>query len=131
MSNEDDRYYNARIWASSSSSSSSTGNEDDVRSERNRVKDEARRRMGRQRRALLLGVVPVANQVFTEGDVQRGGSVEGRKYTYMERGSRRDMIMNDYFIEQPKFAPYKFRRRYRMQRELFWRIFQGVKAIDP
>jgi hypothetical protein len=117
MSNEDDNYYNARICANSASSSSSTRESDTVsRRERNRQQDEGRRRLNRQRRALMYAGIPVIHEIATKGEVQRGGSVVGRRYTHRERRSRRQMIMNDYFVAEPKFPPHKFRRRYRMQR---------------
>jgi hypothetical protein len=134
MANNDAINYNARLWAyasSSSSSSSSNGTEDDERLERNRLEDEAILRRSRQRRASMVGCIRMAHEIFSEGDVQRGGSVMGRRYMHRERSSRKELIMRDYFVEQPKFEPHKFRRRYRMQRELFWQIYQGVVAFDP
>ena len=60
-----------------------------------------------------------------------GGSRLGRKPNAerdFEDGYER--IYKDYFAENSVYCPRLFRRRFRMRRELFLRIFEGVREQD-
>ncbi|KAI5332751.1 hypothetical protein L3X38_022880 [Prunus dulcis] len=53
---------------------------------------------------------------------KHGGSVVSRVYKNREREDRHSNLMSDYFVERPHFNTTDFRRRFRMQKELFYRI---------
>ncbi len=48
-----------------------------------------------------------------------GGSRMGRRYIYRERERAHERLFEDYFSENPTYDSVKFRRRFRMRRELF------------
>ncbi|CAH9104978.1 unnamed protein product [Cuscuta europaea] len=59
------------------------------------------------------------------------GLPSGRCYIRRDRGKRHDQIVNDYFKgENSKYTPQLFRRRFRMDIELFTRILQDVENYD-
>jgi hypothetical protein len=60
-----------------------------------------------------------------------GGSTEGRRYFYRERELCHERLYQDYFAENPTYDALKFRRRFRMRRDLFLHIVEQVCAFDP
>ncbi|CAH9103581.1 unnamed protein product [Cuscuta epithymum] len=59
------------------------------------------------------------------------GLSSGRCYIRRDRKERHDLIVNDYFKgENSKYTPQLFRRRFRMNIELFTRILQDVENFD-
>ena len=48
-----------------------------------------------------------------------GGSRIGRKFVFCDREAYHLALYQDYFAENPTYGPVKFRRRFRMRRELF------------
>jgi hypothetical protein len=62
---------------------------------------------------------------------KRGGSTVGRKFVFRDRETYHTNLYNDYFSETPTYGPMKFRRRFRMRRELFLRIVDSVVKFDP
>ncbi|GJX55282.1 ALP1-like protein [Tanacetum coccineum] len=53
-------------------------------------------------------------------------AVRMRRYINRERDVAEERLMADYFGPQPKYPAEYFRRRYRMNRELFLEIVQGA-----
>ncbi|XP_059650172.1 uncharacterized protein LOC132295929 [Cornus florida] len=53
-----------------------------------------------------------------------------RRYIKRDREEAAQRLFQDYFVENPTFPPEMFRRRFRMRRELFIRILNGVTAYD-
>jgi hypothetical protein len=60
-----------------------------------------------------------------------GGSRPGRRYVYREREACHERLYQDYFAEDPIYDAMKFRRRFRMRRELFLYIVEQVCTFDP
>ena len=60
-----------------------------------------------------------------------GGSKPGREYVFRDREHHHDLLYRDYFSERPTFGAVKFRRRFRMRRDLFVRIMDGVSSYNP
>ncbi|KAK3193835.1 hypothetical protein Dsin_025145 [Dipteronia sinensis] len=60
-----------------------------------------------------------------------GGSTLGRRYIRRDRKERHDQIINDYFKgEQSKYTREHFRRRFRMNVELFNHILRAIETND-
>ncbi|KAL6503173.1 hypothetical protein OROHE_023802 [Orobanche hederae] len=69
--------------------------------------------------------------MFMERKRPHGGSVPRRRFIKRERHERHELIMNDYFKgENSKYTPEQFRRRFRMDVELFNRILEAVEGYD-
>ncbi|BFG29601.1 hypothetical protein CerSpe_158750 [Prunus speciosa] len=62
---------------------------------------------------------------------KHGGSVVGRVHKNREREDRHRNLMSDYFVERPHFNTTDFRRRFRMRKELFYRILNDVVNHEP
>jgi hypothetical protein len=60
-----------------------------------------------------------------------GGSRPGRRYVHRDREVCDEHLHRDYFAEDSTFDALKFRRRFKMRRELFLYIVQEVCAFDP
>src|SRR3954471_8965555 len=63
-----------------------------------------------------------------ENRKRRRGSTVGRLCILRNRHLGNEMLMQDYFAENPTYPPHLFRRRYRMRRSLFVKIVQACKA---
>jgi hypothetical protein len=61
---------------------------------------------------------------------RRRGSVLGREVVYRDIQAGNLRIVVDYFADVPMYNEKFFRRRFRMSRNLFLRIVEGVKAHD-
>ncbi|GER45729.1 ribosomal protein-like [Striga asiatica] len=60
-----------------------------------------------------------------------GGSTVGRAYIRRDRRDHHELVVNYYFKgDKSKYTPDKFRRRFRMDIELFERILQVVNNYD-
>ncbi|KAK3225453.1 hypothetical protein Dsin_005315 [Dipteronia sinensis] len=60
-----------------------------------------------------------------------GGSTHGRRYIHRDRNERHDLIINDYFKgEHTKYTSEHFRRRFRMDVELFKKILRAIGNYD-
>lgn len=81
--------------------------------------DEQMMKMILQQQHMLLGA---AQSSF-------GGS-KRRKYVERDRTAAHARLVNDYFTEQPVWSNEVFRRRFRMQRELFLRIVNALESHD-
>jgi len=60
-----------------------------------------------------------------------GGSTVGREFVWRDREHCHNLLYKDYFSENPTYGPVKFRRRFRMRRELFTSIVDAVVHFDP
>ena len=60
----------------------------------------------------------------------RRGSRMGRAFVHRDRELWHEHLVRDYFAPTPVFDHVKFRRRFRMRRELFMRIADSVTAFD-
>lgn len=61
---------------------------------------------------------------------KRGGSTEGRVVIRRDRQRAETALNLNYFDADPTYPPEIFRRRFRMRRELFNRIVEGVEKQD-
>ncbi|KAI5351754.1 hypothetical protein L3X38_004645 [Prunus dulcis] len=61
---------------------------------------------------------------------KHGGSVVGCEYKNRKREKHHKSLMEDYFRERPLYPPVDFHRQFRMRRELFYRILNGVVAHE-
>ena len=55
-------------------------------------------------------------------------STETREYVTRFREEALRTLMNDYFVERPKFNDERFRERFRMNKSLFLRVVADVEA---
>ena len=60
-----------------------------------------------------------------------GGSTVGREFVWHDREHCHNLLYRDYFFESPTYGPVKFRKRFRMRRELFTSIVDAVVHFDP
>ena len=63
-----------------------------------------------------------------ENRKRRHGSTVGSLCIPRNRHLGNEMLMQDYFAENPTYPPHLFRRRYRMRRSLFVKIVQACEA---
>ena len=56
-----------------------------------------------------------------------GGSVVGRRFIWRDREGNAAKLYRDYFSHDPRYNARLFRRRFRMRRQLFLRIVDGLK----
>ncbi|XP_038713417.1 putative nuclease HARBI1 [Tripterygium wilfordii] len=61
---------------------------------------------------------------------KRGGSTPGRVFIDRNRKEGHEKLVRDYFSANPTYNEKIFRRRYRMSRDLFNRIHEGVVSYD-
>ncbi|XP_038697986.1 uncharacterized protein LOC119995544 [Tripterygium wilfordii] len=61
---------------------------------------------------------------------KRGGSTPGRVFIDRNRKEGHEKLVRDYFSANPTYNENFFRRRYRMSRDLFNRIHEGVVLYD-
>jgi hypothetical protein len=59
------------------------------------------------------------------------GSVPGRKNVFRDRETYHNLLVTDYFSDNPTYGPSVFRRWFRMRREVFLRIVDAVGNFDP
>ncbi|CAH9087120.1 unnamed protein product [Cuscuta europaea] len=60
-----------------------------------------------------------------------GGTTSSRRYIHRDRRKRHEVIIRDYFNgEKSKYTPDHFRRRFRMDVELFTRILEAIEKND-
>ena len=62
---------------------------------------------------------------------RRRGSISGHAVIQRNRVQGNERIYHDYFAEILVYPPHLFRRRFRMNRPLFFRIQSAVEAYDP
>ena len=60
-----------------------------------------------------------------------GGSKVGQEVLYHDREVNHERLYRDCFFDTPTYGLVKFRRRYRMKRDLFVRIVDAVAKFDP
>ncbi|XP_057793298.1 uncharacterized protein LOC131009915 [Salvia miltiorrhiza] len=53
-----------------------------------------------------------------------------RSYVHRDRENVHLRLMQDYFNDNPTYGPTFFRRRFRMQKELFLRIVEAIQGVD-
>ena len=59
------------------------------------------------------------------------GSTSGRRYVHRECEVCHERLYHDYFAEYPTYDAQKFRKRFRMRRELFLLIVDRVCTYAP
>ena len=67
---------------------------------------------------------------FDEEMRPKRGSCMGRAFVHRVRELWHEHLVRDYFSSTPVFDNVKFRRRFRMRRELFLRIVESMAAFD-
>ncbi|XP_033146133.1 putative nuclease HARBI1 [Brassica rapa] len=85
------------------------------------------------------GVEERLNEIFDEifedtyDDIVEAQTSKDKKRAYIERNREagHDRLWNDYFSEDPTFSAHLFRRRFRMNKELFLRIVHGLSENIP
>ncbi|XP_073280619.1 uncharacterized protein [Primulina huaijiensis] len=65
-----------------------------------------------------------------EEEVTHGGSIPGNIFIRRDREIADRKLFNDYFAENPVYNEAMFRRRFRMSRNLFLRIVDGIQNHD-
>ena len=60
-----------------------------------------------------------------------GRSRIGRRFVFRDKEAYHVNLYQDFFAENPTYGSVKFRRRFRMRRELFLHIMDAVTAFDP
>ncbi|CAH9093024.1 unnamed protein product, partial [Cuscuta epithymum] len=77
------------------------------------------------------GVSLIVSSMVSAAKCSLEGLPSGRCYIRRDREKRHDQIVNDYFKgENSKYTPQLFRRRFRMNIELFTQILQDVENYD-
>jgi len=87
---------------------------------------------------VLSGGDPVKENLFKDlirhhfskkpqGQAHRG-SVQGRRYINRDHAAGHQAIMRDYFGDNPVYSDELFRRRFRMDRELFEKILGDLST---
>jgi hypothetical protein len=66
-----------------------------------------------------------------QASTSRRGSIVGRKVIKRDYLQGEERLFHDYFSDNPVFPPHLFRRRFRMSRELFFRLQYALEAHDP
>ncbi|KAL6578967.1 hypothetical protein OROMI_009183 [Orobanche minor] len=78
-----------------------------------------------------INVQALVSTVFMNRKRPHGGSLPGRRYIKRDRQGRHKLNINDYFKgEETKYTPEQFRRRFRMDVELFNRILHAIQDHD-
>uniref|UniRef100_A0A0D3BVT6 DDE Tnp4 domain-containing protein n=1 Tax=Brassica oleracea var. oleracea TaxID=109376 RepID=A0A0D3BVT6_BRAOL len=69
----------------------------------------------------------------TFNDILEAQTNKQRKHAYIERNREagHNRLSNDYFTENPTYEAHFFRRRFRMNKELFMRIVYGLSQNVP
>jgi hypothetical protein len=78
----------------------------------------------------LITVLILADMDYERHKKKCRGSVPGHEVVYRDMSSGHLYIVDDYFADCAIYNAKKFRRRYRMSRDLFLRIVDGVEAHD-
>ena len=79
----------------------------------------------------ILACLAMQIKEDTNANPKRGGSEFGRRKRKLRmRVEGHCMLYGDYFIEDPRFDEKDFRRRFRMSRNLFMGLMQGMREHD-
>ncbi|XP_071687238.1 protein ALP1-like [Rutidosis leptorrhynchoides] len=65
-----------------------------------------------------------------EGEASSSRVPRTRVYIPRDRESAADRLFNDYFADSPVYPENKFKRRFRMSRQLFLRIVEGISNFN-
>ncbi|KAK3198960.1 hypothetical protein Dsin_022375 [Dipteronia sinensis] len=121
----------------SSSSSSSSNSNDDLTSLNYVQNMDARLEEMDEVEALLHQLYTKNNllvaQCLNKQNYQprrRGGAVHGHRVINRDREGAQRNLWNDYFADNPRYNDVIFRRRFRMERPLFFRIVNAVENHD-
>ena len=80
---------------------------------------------------LLATMIEEEEMANEDRTPHRPGSIPGHAVIRRDRVQGNDRLYRDYFADTPTFGPRLFRRRFRMNRPLFFRIQHAVEAYDP
>jgi len=72
----------------------------------------------------------LCSQHLYNSEGSHGGSIHGHVVINRDRENAARNLFNDYFAEKPVFPETMFRRRFRMSRSLFLRIYDAIKRHD-
>ena len=87
-----------------------------------------------EEKELLIELLVFTHGVSNSEEEARGrggGSTLGRLFVHYNREGGAAQLYDDYFVEFLVFEDDVFRRRYRMRRELFLRLVDGVVGSNP
>ncbi|XP_057787516.1 uncharacterized protein LOC131004771 [Salvia miltiorrhiza] len=72
----------------------------------------------------------VLAHIYGQPAPEAGRVKRPRSYVHRDREEAHLRLMQDYFHDNPTYGPTFFRRRFRMQKELFLRIVEAVQGVD-
>ena len=86
----------------------------------------------REHLAILFSLRRMQQDAAKKAGPRRGGSKPGRiKSKKRQRMEGHAMLYADYFADDAPYDAKDFRRRYRMSKDLFFKILHGVREFDP
>ncbi|XP_071740883.1 uncharacterized protein [Rutidosis leptorrhynchoides] len=72
--------------------------------------------------------VVIRREVEEQNEAQ--SSRRKRRYISRDRVEAHNRLMNDYFVQDPKYPPEYFKRRYRMSQSLLEKIIEGILSYS-
>ncbi|XP_020406610.1 uncharacterized protein [Zea mays] len=66
----------------------------------------------------------------SDNETKQRGSIKGHRVLQRDRQAGYQRLYQDYFLDNPTYGHYYFRRRFRMRRSLFVRIWKAVEQHD-
>ncbi|XP_071699446.1 uncharacterized protein [Rutidosis leptorrhynchoides] len=72
--------------------------------------------------------VVIRREVEEQNEAQ--SSRRRRRYIRRDRVESHNRLMNDYFVQDPKYPPEYFKRRYRMSQSLLEKIIEGILSYS-
>ncbi|KAL5727597.1 hypothetical protein ACHQM5_000776 [Ranunculus cassubicifolius] len=79
---------------------------------------------------IITPVVPMIEELERKERKSRRGSVFGRRFKNRDNVGAHNRLVEDYFSDRPLYHSEEFRRRFRMTRNLFFRIQEAITAHD-
>lgn len=86
----------------------------------------------RRRQAVMVAVTAIIMDYYENYEAPRRytGSIVGHKVVNRDRKQGQERLEKDYFVEDPVYDSKTFRRRFRMNRDLFVKIVDAVEQHD-
>ncbi|XP_071727149.1 protein ALP1-like [Rutidosis leptorrhynchoides] len=78
----------------------------------------------------MVNLVSSMGEEEVEGEASSSRVPRSRIYIPRDRESAADRLFNDYFADSPVYPKNKFKRRFRMSRQLFLRIVEGISNFN-
>nr|XP_043620057.1 uncharacterized protein LOC122591896 [Erigeron canadensis] len=71
------------------------------------------------------------NAVQWMDDTANSNDVRHRKYVNQEREVCHQILLNDWFVDEPKYDDAYFRKKFRMEKTMFLKIVDDIQANFP